>query len=157
MQQHFNGTKTEYHLCQECSAQVVEAPISIEALIHGLLGSFLAMAAEKADSFDAPHSDETCPVCGMTFDDFKSGGKLGCEACYRTFERELEAILKNVQGSVRHEGKFPQKSGVNLFQKREAVRLRDELRKAVEEENFESAAYLRDQIRAIERNLESLG
>jgi len=90
----------------------------------------------------------------MTFEGFKNGGgKLGCEACYRVFSRELGSILKNIQASLRHEGKYPQKSGRDMFQKREAERMRILMRKAIEEENFEEAAKLRDEIRSLESAL----
>ena len=69
--------------------------------------------------------------------------------CYQTFKNELEALLKNVQGSIRHEGKFPKRSGVVMRYKREEDRLRTLLKKAVDEENFEEAATIRDQIKAM--------
>jgi protein arginine kinase activator len=150
MQQIVNGIKTEMHLCQDCSSQM-DAPISIEALLNGLLGSFLSVAADKQSSQQSHARYEPCPSCGMTYDGFKSGGgKLGCAECYRVFSRELETILKSVQASTKHEGKYPQKSGRALFQKREALRLRGLMRQAIEEENFEEAARLRDEARSLE-------
>ena len=150
MQQIVNGIKTEIHLCQDCSTQE-NAPISIEALFNGLLGSFLSMATEKQSTQKFHVKYEPCQTCGMTYDDFKNaGGKLGCTDCYRFFSRELESILKSVQGSTRHEGKFPQKYGQDMFQKREANRLRELMQKAIENENFEEAARLRDEVRSIE-------
>ena len=147
-----NGVKTEMRLCQDCSAKM-DTPVSVEALFNGLLGSFLSMAAEKQSS--RGHANyEPCSNCGMTFEGFTSGGgKLGCAACYRVFSRQLEAILKNVQASIRHEGKIPKKSGQAMIQKREADRLRMLMGKAIEEENFEEAARLRDEIRSLESAL----
>ena len=156
MQQIVNGSKTEMHLCQECSTQL-ETPITIEALFNGLLGSLLSMTTEKQTEHHHPHY-EPCPTCGMTYEGFKtSGGKLGCAACYKVFFRELEAILKNVQGSTRHEGKFPQRFGVSMFQAREADRLRRLMRKAVSDENFEEAARLRDMLRSLEESKNEAG
>jgi len=144
-----NGAKTEMRLCQDCSAKM-DAPMSIEALFNGLLGSFLSMAAEKQSS-RGQLNQEVCSGCGMTFEGFTSGGgKLGCASCYRVFSRQLEAILKNVQASIHHEGKIPKRSGQVMIQKREADRLRVLMAKAIEEENFEEAARLRDEIRSLE-------
>lgn len=149
MQQIVNGTKTEMHLCQDCSTQI-DAPISIEALFNGLLGSFLSMASEKPSRAELVHY-EPCTTCGLTYEEFKNGGgKLGCADCYRVFFRELEPILKNVQASIRHEGKFPQKSGQSMFQKREADRLRMLMQQAISDENFEEAARLRDEVRTLD-------
>jgi len=153
MQQIVNGVKTEMHICQDCSTQI-DSPISIEALFNGLLGSFLSMLVEKQSNKEAYAHYEPCSKCGMTYEGFKSGGgKLGCAACYRVFSRELETILKNVQVSSRHEGKFPQKSGRSMYQKREVDRKRILMSKAIEEENFEEAARLRDEIRSLEHLL----
>jgi len=132
----------------------MDSPISIDALFNGLLGSFLSMAAEKQSNREAHIHYEPCPICGMTFEDFKNaGGKMGCADCYRVFSKELASILKNVQASLRHEGKFPQRSGRAMFQKREADRIRNLMKQAVEEENFEEAARLRDKIKALEAEL----
>ena len=151
MQQIVNGSKTEMHLCQDCSSQI-DAPISIEALFNGLLGSFLSMTTEKQSSQKFQVKYEPCINCGMTYEGFKSGGgKLGCADCYRIFSRELNSILKNVQASIRHEGKFPQRSGRSMFKKREAERLRELMRKAIDDENFEEAARLRDEVRSMEK------
>ena len=150
MQQIVNGAKTEMHLCQDCSAHM-DSPISIEALFNGLLGSFLSMANDKQTTSKFSVNYEPCPTCGMTYEGFKAaGGKLGCSGCYHVFSRELESILKNVQASTKHEGKFPQKYGRNMFQKREADRLRELMQEAVESENFEEAARLRDEVRSLE-------
>jgi len=129
-------------------------PINFENLFHGFLDSLLSMSATNKQNNQKPEkSIVKCPTCGMTHEGFKASGKLGCVDCYRTFARELEAVLKNVQGSTRHEGKFPRKSGLVLFQKREVDKLRQQLIKAIENENFEEAAQLRDRIRAMEVEL----
>jgi len=159
MSQIVNGSKTEMHLCQDCSTQM-EMPITIEALFNGLLGSLLSMTAEKQLDEPCPHHFEPCPTCGMTYEGFKNGGgKLGCAACYKVFLRELEAILKSVQGSIRHEGKFPQCFGSSMFQAREVDRLRGLMRKAISDENFEEAARLRDALKTMETEnvIESTG
>lgn len=151
-----NGVKTERHLCTECSI-TPDMPISFDNLFHGFLDSILSMAVNHQDSPQAAATAIQCVNCGMTYDLFKASGKLGCAECYSTFANELEALLKNVQGSIRHEGKFPQRSGVLLRQKRESDRLRVLLSKAIEDENYEEAARLRDRIRAMEPNAPATG
>jgi protein arginine kinase activator len=89
----------------------------------------------------------------MTYEQFKTCGKLGCAHCYHTFANEMESLMKNVQGSTRHEGKYPKRSGVEMRQKREAEQLRTQLQKAISEENFEEAAALRDRIKELEAAL----
>ena len=150
MSQFINGVKTETHLCQDCSAHG-EATLSIESLFNGLLGSLLMVKESQQNTRHTPC--KPCATCGMTYDAFRTAGKFGCAGCYAVFAKELEAIFKNVQGSTRHEGKFPQLNGQPMFHQREVDRLRHVLRTAIEEENYENAARLRDQIRTIEAAL----
>ncbi|MCL2604573.1 MAG: UvrB/UvrC motif-containing protein [Defluviitaleaceae bacterium] len=145
MQQFIGGSKTEIHLCQQCSFKM-EMPISFENIFQGFLTSLQSMTANRP----ARVPTNPCERCGMTYEQFKSAGKLGCEACYQVFAKEIEALFKNVQGSTRHEGKFPQRLGADLRARREADQLRRQLKDAVDAENYEDAAKLRDQIRALE-------
>ena len=155
MHQYVNGEKKEINLCPACSFSMIDMPISFENLFQGVMDSLLNMKTslntktgkKSATAITIPSLK--CPICKMTSENFKSGGKLGCYNCYRTFASELAPLIKNVQGGVRHEGKLPKRSGVEYKQIRETDRLREMLKKAVNEENFEEAASLRDQIRAI--------
>jgi len=146
MQQFVNGVKKEMHLCQECSFKL-EMPISFENIFQGFLTSLQSMTANRPAK--SPPT-APCARCGMTYEQFKSKGKLGCEACYQAFAKEVEALFKNVQGSTRHHGKFPRRMGVDLRTRREADNLRKQLKEAVEAENYEDAARLRDTLRALE-------
>jgi len=154
MQHNINGMKVEMHLCTACSMALVETPINFENLLQGVMNSILSVSNAKANA-KTPAPAMKCETCGMTGEQFKANGKLGCAACYRTFSKELEAVLKNVQGSVRHEGKFPKRSGLSLRKVREADRLRVLLRKAVDAENFEEAASLRDRIKEMKQKEEA--
>jgi protein arginine kinase activator len=146
MTQIVNGQKTELRLCPECSFKS-EIPISFENIFQGFLNSLQSMA--QASNRPETLPSIPCSVCSMTYEQFKSCGKLGCAHCYQVFANEMSALLKNVQGSIRHEGKFPRRSGVELRQKREVEQLRAHLAKAIEEENYEEAARLRDYIKEL--------
>ena len=138
-----DGQKTEVHLCQECS-MTFHAPLFLETLLKGLiLGSM-----PKAET--PPEKDLEC-VCGMRLSELRKKGKLGCATCYVTFKRELTSIFKNIQWSMEHTGKLPEKNAKGLLRKREIKQLREELRLAVEAEAYEEAAQLRDEIKALER------
>ncbi|MCL2665409.1 MAG: UvrB/UvrC motif-containing protein [Defluviitaleaceae bacterium] len=149
MQQFINGNKTEIFLCKDCSLQH-EMPISFDNIFNGMLESILSKQSESKKNISSGQKGVQCPSCKMTNEGFKSTVKLGCAECYKAFLPEVETILKNIQGSARHEGKFPRKSGASLLYKREVDKLRKMLASAVEHEDFEEAAALRDKIRAIE-------
>ena len=160
MQQYMNGVKTELHLCQECSFKI-DVPISLENIFQGFLdqvhtklsgmpGQGQSTPTNNASQQPRKAPITTCTRCCMTYEQFKSSGKLGCEVCYTSFSTPVKVLIKNVQGSVRHEGKYPQRSGTIIKQKRQVDELRTSLKKAVDEENYEEAARLRDEIRSLE-------
>jgi protein arginine kinase activator len=149
MQQIINGQKTEMHLCQDCVEQT-EKPLTFDQFFSGLLDFFGGMPESVSPAQNSKECICKCPRCGLSYEDFKKTGRLGCSDCYQTFQRELESVLKNIQGGNRHEGKYPQKSGVELLNRRKLSRLKLELAKAIEEEQYENAAKLRDQIRELE-------
>ena len=156
MQGFVNGVKTELHLCQECSFNMVnmEMPISMENIIKGILESVQSMGhvnlGHPASRPVVRKASSPCKVCALSYEQFKAKGKLGCEACYQAFPTEIVALFKNVQGSAHHEGKFPNRSGKEIRHQREVGKLRANLKKAVDDENYEEAARLRDQIRNLE-------
>ena len=148
-----NGVKTELHLCQECTFKLdnPEMLISFENMFKGFLEQMSSKIFPVGGVGNMmPKTTAPCTRCGMTYDEFKAGGKLGCDICYQSFSKEVQALLKNVQGSVRHEGKYPRRLGADILSKRQADDLRAQLKKAIEDENFEEAAKLRDEIRALD-------
>lgn len=142
---------TTLHLCERCAAE--RGVESAEAITKSPLGSFLAamgknLPAEQAAPTGAPGA---CPSCGATLQDFRETGRLGCADCYRTFEAPLRELLRRLHGSTYHAGErylapgdAPDDSG------RQAAALRDQLRLAIETENFELAAEIRDRLRVLE-------
>jgi protein arginine kinase activator len=147
MQRIINNVKSDIYLCPECLSEV-EKPLSVQQFFQGLLNAY-SEALQGVEQKQEIHSIH-CPVCGLSFEDFKNSGKVGCAECYNTFRREMDVILRNIQDSNRHEGKYPQKGGAELFNRRRVNQLKLELSKAVEAEEYEEAARLRDEIRSLE-------
>ncbi len=96
---------------------------------------------------------QSCPVCGITFYEFRNQGRLGCPHDYECFENELEPLIMNIHGEVEHKGKRPKRSEVGNRLQTDLIRLRREMKEAVEEEDYEQASELRDQIQGIEEQL----
>lgn len=158
MQQFINGQKVEVHLCQQCAFKIdnPEMLVSLENVFKGFLDQLNTqyfpqdVPQNKVKSPCAHAHTKACIRCGMTFNKFKTGARLGCEVCYKSFKHEVEVLLKNVQGSTRHEGKYPRRMGADILSRRQIIDLRSQLKKAVEAEDFEDAARLRDEIRSLE-------
>jgi protein arginine kinase activator len=132
---------TTVHLCERCAAERgVEPPPAGKTP----LGSFLAAIgdAETPDSLE----QERCPGCGATFAQFRETGRLGCAECWVAFEAPLRDLVRRLHGSTVHVGEryVPRGAGVAA---RSDEDLRERLRVAIETENFELAAELRDRLR----------
>jgi protein arginine kinase activator len=85
----------------------------------------------------------------MYFSDFSKTGRLGCGNCYATFRVQFNDLLRKIHGSTQHRGKVPHMPGDVMKPLREERKLHEELKKAIDEEDFEKAAGLRDRIKAL--------
>jgi len=153
MQQFINGKKTEINICHDCAHG--DESLNLESFFQGLMGSLLAHGIKDAQLVSLgkagkySHDEPECPVCTMTYRDFKEKGRLGCEHCYTVFRRNLAHIFNSIQSGSEHKGKIPLRSGAKLNTERQIDKLSRELRIFVEQEEFEKAAALRDEIRRL--------
>ena len=92
-----------------------------------------------------------CPACGFTYGDFKKVGRLGCGECYEAFKKQLTPLLKRIHSADRHVGKVPLTVGKTIKDTRNLQELRMKMEKAIQFEEFEEAARLRDQIKELEK------
>ena len=151
-----NGQKTERMLCPSCMREMRRTMpgIGIEN-IAGMIGSLLAARRKKGgeEVSLAPDDDRyaglICPQCGMEYEEFRKGGMVGCTACYRAFREPIEEVLTRVNGNLQHVGRVPGGKGSALSNKLAVDRLKQQLGRAIAEEEYERAAALRDQIRAL--------
>jgi len=144
-----NETKTT-HLCERCAAEKgLQTQISSKNL-H--VADFLAkMGGDEPLSPGTPHEDLTCPFCGLSTADFKDVGRLGCPQCYPTFEGYLRGLLRRIHGGTQHVGKVYLPPDPSISEKEKQLEaLRRKLERAIDTEDFERAAELRDQIRVLE-------
>lgn len=145
-----NGETAETHLCVSCAEHLGYGDMfsgfgfNLDGLFGGLLGEGLALPGAERE--------EKCPKCGYTFSDIVKSGKVGCADCYRKFYDKLLPSLQRIHGKIKHTGKqamIPvQRSAepkINPISK-----LKEDLQKAIEEQNFEQAAVLRDRIKEME-------
>jgi len=137
-----DGQKIQKHLCEECAAGE-GITVKTNVPISQLLEEFVLQSA------GGPQLAELkCDVCGITFKEFRQQGLLGCPHDYEVFARPLEGLLHRAQeGAMQHIGKTPAQAGGDVARQTSILRLRAELRQAVEAEDYERAAALRDQIK----------
>lgn len=146
-----NGEYEEYMLCSDCAKEMGYTNLwsDMSSDFNSILGSFFSNAL--------PARSETtrCATCGSTYHDIAKSGKVGCANCYELFLSELIPSIRRIHGNTTHCGKRPD-STVNVVnsEKEEAIseidKLKEKLQKAIEEQNFELAAELRDKIKEME-------
>ena len=146
-----NEQVTTVHLCEKCAAERgVESPAQ---LTKSPLGSFLAAMGKPGATVAT--DEASCPGCGATLADFRDSGRLGCATCYQTFGGQLRDLLRRLHGSTAHVGERYVAGEAVVARAAPAASdagpdLRARLQQAVRDENFELAAQLRDQLRALE-------
>lgn len=143
-----NNEMSTSHLCDACAA---EKGLGTGATAETApLTDFLAQMG-KSLTTALPATTGACEFCGLTMADFKRTGRLGCPHCYSHFDQHLRGLLRKLHGGTQHVGKVylppdPRESD----RAARAAALRRSLQRAVETEDFERAAVLRDQIRRLE-------
>ena len=157
-----NGKRIEVHMCDACAQEAGYVQQS-HTPINELLNQFLKAHAQVAE----PQSLR-CPDCGMTWQEFKDTSLMGCTKDYEVFEAQLKGVIEQAQqGGTHHTGKTPpttsltaskghevadeEPGGAVKLRQAELLRLRKELARAVEDESYETAAKIRDQIKALEQ------
>ncbi len=151
-----HGKKVERRLCAECAREVgisVQSNQPLEQIMTSILMSQQEKQAERREERkQKPEPAARCGSCGLSFTEFRNKGLLGCADCYRHFEPALAPLLqRSHEGGSEHAGKVPSRAGEALDRQQRLVSLRKELADAVETEQYEEAAKLRDEIRTIER------
>jgi protein arginine kinase activator len=138
--------KTLVQMCERCAAERnIETTVSLS---KNPLGEFLSDLQKQA----SPSSADTarCTFCNATLRDFRATGRLGCARCYTTFEPSLRDLLRRVHGSSKHLGRRYESPEIAMTEEQtELHELRERLRRAIEAEQFELAAELRDRIKVM--------
>ena len=142
-----NGATTSFHLCADCAEEAGLTQKTPQGALGGLFdGVFPALFGTAPVTKKAP---VLCTGCGASWSDVAKEGKVFCPQCYATFRGELSRTLRSLHGNVTHTGRTPLRLGEEVKKAEEKKRLKAKLEAAIAEENFEEAARLRDEIRAL--------
>jgi protein arginine kinase activator len=143
------GEVNVLHLCQRCAAdRGIET--SITTPLKNMIADYLP-AVQASQALTSQLDSMRCAFCSMSLADFRESGRLGCASCYTTFDQSLRALLRRVHGNAKHAGRQYDAPPPDLLHEVTALgELRERLRRAIAQEEFEQAAQLRDQIRGME-------
>jgi protein arginine kinase activator len=139
-----HGEVQALHLCEACAKDYLSSPKADLTEDAPLEAS--ADSGEELDEID----QQVCPSCGISFKEFRAQGRLGCPHDYSAFEDELLPLLENIHGETEHCGKVPKRAPDSSQRQFRLIKLRSDLRTAVDEEHYEEAARIRDEIHTIE-------
>jgi len=135
------GKFEELHFCENCAQKYMQDPTP-------------PMSSDKPETAVEPDEilfgNAECPQCGLKFVEFRNSGRLGCAHDYDVFREELLPLLENIHGDPRHCGKTPRRLPQTRQMESELTKLRTDLKSAVNREDYEAAASIRDQIKSLE-------
>ena len=148
-EENVNGKQKRMALCAECAAKLgltASAPTSPFGVLSGnLFDGFFGFTPSTVQK-----TGKLCPGCGATWREIRASGKVGCPKCYEVFKTEFEPMLHQLHGGAAHTGRAPACHDARREKSARLSELREQLARAIQEEKFESAATLRDEIRALE-------
>ena len=139
-----NGEVKEYMLCEECAEKMGYGNLfnDFSFDFDNFLGSFFTE--------NIPHKlnieSKRCKNCGSSFEDISNTGKVGCANCYKVFYDQLVPSIKRIHGNTKHVGKMAESVDDNKKVENKLQELKLQLEKAIEKQEFEKAAELRDKI-----------
>lgn len=147
-----NGEATESHLCKVCAQTLGmdnffdDFTLNMPSIFSGFFDdSFFALSDAKK---------ERCEKCSSSFDDIIKSGRVGCAQCYEKFYSKLLPSIQRIHGKAVHAGKVPEMTAEPIKPKEPSVQekittLEEQMKKAIDEQNFEQAAVLRDEIKKL--------
>jgi protein arginine kinase activator len=154
-----DGISKKSSLCQSCATkQGVTDPEGF------LLGSKDTAASGKPTTPKAMPQLETtmgkkasrcCPGCGFAFDDLKKTGRLGCSECYEFFREEIKNNLGGMHKGTSHTGRVPEGMLKAFEHRRRMEQLQLDLDEAIQSEDYEKAAAMRDEINKLSEETSS--
>ncbi len=146
-----DGRRTEMHICEHCAAEQGLA-VKSQIPINELLSSLLAVQPTDDELSGPSQQQRSCPHCNITLEQFRKEGVLGCPYDYEVFEKSLLPLIERAHdGRTTHCGKLPSKTPKDTKKQVELLNLRQQLEAAVQSEDYELAAKLRDKINKIEK------
>lgn len=151
------GEPQEVHLCEQCARTYLTDGNEPEQAAVGNLSGMIAQQLAVGETAEelARLEQKTCPICGISFLEFRKEGRLGCPNDYNFFSEELEPLVLNIHGETTHVGKVPKRTGGDRQKQTELIRLRREMKEAVTKEEYERASELRDSIHRLEGEQQS--
>ncbi len=151
IKQIINGDMAESHLCSDCASHLGYSDmfsgfgLNLSELFGGFLGDMMpSLSSGKT---------QRCAKCGTSFEEIVHNGRVGCADCYTTFYDRLLPSIQRIHGKIQHSGKVstaPSETPKVETTEEKIEKLRAAMNEAVAKQEFEEAAKIRDEIKALE-------
>lgn len=142
-----DGATIEIDICADCARE--QGLTEAELQKNDMTQIWADVQSTKTSSLD---QKLLCTNCGLSWVQFKRTGRLGCATCYDAFCEKLEPIIRRLHNAVQHVGKAPAEGRTEARKRLSKKQLAAELARAIEQENYELAAVLRDQLKKIDQD-----
>lgn len=146
-----NNKKVEMYLCEQCAREKGQMDLGSHFNLNELFGGIMGYGSSREPYRTSVSEKLICDKCSMSYSDFKKTGKLGCSRCYEVFNDKLSPLVRRIHGNVEHQGKLPSRISPNIKNSKEIRNLKQLLNKAIQNEEYEKAAKIRDEIRQLEK------
>lgn len=171
---HFIGNeKKTISLCKDCYSKYISDLIPNEDfgddnfkyfqdILSDLIGSIINNKINKQENTEnsekmeksTDDSEKVCSNCGTSLSDIIANGKFGCSQCYEDFKDKVGEILIQTQGSEKHNGKIPEEYKGIILIREKIEEKEEELKNLIVNEDYETAAIIRDEIKDLKMDLE---
>ncbi len=145
-----DGKVTDLQLCSDCLSRIQDSTSGFE--LAGAAPSPKRLGAARETPAPAGPS-LVCRACGASLQHALKAGRVGCSACYTQFADSIDSIIRNMHGALRHRGKAPRVDDTREQLRSRLQNKRALLRSSLKLENYEEAAVIRDEIKALEEAL----
>ncbi len=158
IKQNINGVISEMNLCEECANELSgklgnygklfsDFGFGIDSMLGSIFGQdFLPEVISKENV-------DRCPMCQTDFATIRKTGNVGCSKCYEKFREQLTPLIARIHGKTVHSGRVPSSAESKISVKNKLSELENELKQAIDAQEFEKAAKLRDQIAEIKKSI----
>lgn len=155
LKQVINNQKIVMNLCPACAKRRGFSN-PLKNIPFPLADFLTSMVPSQLGRPEADVAEQTCPTCGLTYDKFSKTGRLGCGNCFNAFRQTLADLLRRIHGSNLHRGKRQTSTAITAMDSlKEEARLKEELKAAIANEDFERAAQVRDLLKDLQSRLET--
>ena len=166
-----NNIVNELHLCESCIKSLglqamnspfwdLASPLSLGENFFKALKQIEQPVAVNTGVFVSDQDEKiVCKACNMSLVEFREKGKLGCNQCYGYFHEQLDQLFRRIQSKESHCGRHSaqEPERVEIIEARESIkRLRDDIREAVDREDYQRAALCKQEIEILSKKIREL-